>query len=178
MFVKPEEVVNKLGLGEGMTVADIGAGSGAYTLLLAGRVGSSGKVYAIDVQKDLLARLKSEAIARHLLNVEIIWGNVERNGDSKLADGAVDFVFISNLLFQTTARYSVLQEAKRILKPNGRLTIIDWEDSFGNLGPTPDQVLKKTELLKILTEAGLRVEKEFSAGDHHYGILVSKISTP
>lgn len=158
-----------------MTVADFGAGIGAYSLPLAKRVGMSGKVYAIEVQKDLLARLSQEAVRLKISNLEVIWGDVEKAGGSKIPERSLDLVLISNVLFQSSAKYSILKEAKRILKPDGRLVIIDWEDSYGNLGPTATAIIKPAELEKILGELGFKVLKKFSAGDHHYG-LVSSLS--
>ncbi len=173
-FSDPKTVVNHFNLAEGMVVADFGAGSGAYTLVMARRVGSTGRVYAIDVQKELLARLSREAKAGQLFkvtNIEVIWSDLERLGGSKLADQLVDFVLMANLLFQITAKYTLALEAKRILKPDGRLAVIDWQDSFGGLGPPASQVIRPEEAKKIMAQAGFRFLKDFPAGDHHYGLM-------
>ena len=69
-----------------MHVADLGAGSGHYTLAAAKKVGESGRVYAIEVQKDLLTRIKNLAQTEHINNVEVIWGDVENRGGTKLKD--------------------------------------------------------------------------------------------
>lgn len=165
-------------------MADFGAGSGAYALAMARRVGSTGRVYAIDVQKELLARLAREAkasdlearlplgsLASRIVNIEVIWSDLERAGGSTLADQLVDFVLMANLLFQVTAKYSLALEAKRILKPDGRLAVIDWQDSFGGLGPPAPQVIRPEEAKKIMVQAGFRFLKDFPAGDHHYGLM-------
>ncbi|MBI2100666.1 MAG: methyltransferase domain-containing protein [Candidatus Vogelbacteria bacterium] len=173
-FSVPAANVNHFNLTEGMTVADFGAGSGAYALAIARRVGATGRVYAIDVQKELLARLSREAKAGQLgniTNIEVIWSDLERAGGSKLADQSVDFVLVANLLFQVTAKYTLALEAKRILKPDGRLAVIDWQDSFGGLGPPAAQVIRSEEAKKIMAQAGFRFRKDFPAGDHHYGLL-------
>lgn len=173
-FSDPKTVINHFNLTEGMTVADFGTGSGAYALAMARRVGSAGRVYAIDVQKELLARLSREAKAdqfANLTNIEVIWSDLERAGGSKLADQLLDFVLMANLLFQVTAKYTLALEAKRILKPIGRLAVIDWQDSFGGLGPPPAQVIRPEEVKKIMAQAGFRFLKDFPAGDHHYGLL-------
>ncbi|MBI2097659.1 MAG: methyltransferase domain-containing protein [Candidatus Vogelbacteria bacterium] len=173
-FSDPKTVINHFNLTEGMTVADFGAGSGAYALAMARRVGATGRVYAIDVQKELLARLSREAKSGQLANItniEVIWSDLERAGGSKLADQSVDFVLVANLLFQVSAKYTLALEAKRILKPDGRLAVIDWQDSFGGLGPPESQVVRPEEVKKITTQAGFRCLKDFPAGDHHYGLL-------
>jgi len=71
---------------DGMKVADVGAGSGFYSLEAARKVGSSGRVYAIDVQKNLLERLRSQAISEGLGNVEVVWGNAEKIGGTKVRE--------------------------------------------------------------------------------------------
>lgn len=172
-FSDPKIVINHFNLTEGMTVADFGAGSGAYALAMARRVGRSGRVYAIDVQKELLARLGRAAKTANIVNIEVIWGDLERAGGSKLKDQSVDFVLLANILFQAKAKYSLVLEAKRILKPAGRLAVIDWQDSFGQLGPPPAAVVKPEEAKRILAQAGFQPVKEFPAGDHHYGLIFS-----
>ena len=171
-FSKPEEVVKQFRLPAGARVADFGTGSGAYALALARAVGPEGKVYAIDIQKLLLSRLGREAEQLKLRNVvEIVWGDLEQAHGSTLADKSVDFIVIANLLFQTPAKYVLVKEAKRILKSGGRVAFIDWADSFGGLGPKPADVLSPAEAKKIFAEVGLNYQSEFSAGDHHYGLI-------
>src|ERR1044072_3055149 len=100
MFSDPASNLAKLGLTDGMKVVDIGAGSGFYTITAAKTVGSSGRVYAIDVQKDLLERLRSVGAAQGLRNIEVIWGNAEKIGGTKVKERLADGAIISNILFQ------------------------------------------------------------------------------
>jgi ubiquinone/menaquinone biosynthesis C-methylase UbiE len=174
MFSNPRANVADLGLIPGMVVADFGAGVGNYALEMARTVGAGGKVYAIEVQKDLLERLAREAKSQHLLNLEVIWGNVEKPGGTKLKDQAVSVVVMANVLFQTDAKYSMALEAKRILRTGGRVVLIDWSGSFGGIGPRADQVVSKDEAKRIFAEAGLQLQAEFSAGEHHYGLIFIK----
>ena len=172
-FSKPQEVVAHFRLTAGMTVADFGTGSGAYALALAldRAVGPEGRVYAIDIQKELLARLAREAGSLHLRNLEVIRGDLEQAHGSTLADSSVDFVVIANLLFQTSAKYTLVCEAKRILKPEGRVALVDWSGSFGGIGPKPEQVLPPAEAKKVFAEAGFSFRNDFPAGDQHYGLM-------
>lgn len=182
-FSQPAEVVKQFRLPAGVKVADFGTGSGAYAIALARAVGGEGKVYAIDIQKEILARLGREAKDVHLRNIEVIRGDLEQAHGSTLADQSVDFIVIANLLFQTPAKYVLVREAKRILKPSGRarpndgsvgrVALIDWSDSFGGLGPKPADVLSPAEAKKIFAEAGFNYQNDFPAGDHHYGLMFS-----
>lgn len=174
MFTDPAQNVAAFGLTEGMRVADFGTGSGAYALIMAERVGSTGKVYAVDIQNDLLTRLDKLAKERHLENIEIIWGDVEKQGGSKIADQTVELVLISNTLFQSDAKYTLALEAKRILVPRGRAVIIEWQDSFAGLGPAPERVVKAADVKKIFEQAGFRHQTDFPTGPHHYGMIFNK----
>ncbi len=175
MFANPRDIVRRLSIGEGMKVADIGAGSGAYTLALAEVVGSDGKVYAIDVQRELLMKLKTEAQHRHIHSIETVWGDAEKDHGTKLADASVDVAFLSNVLFQAEHKEGLLREVKRIVRSKGRIFLIDWSDSFGGMGPLTKDVVKKEKAKELMLSHGFSAEGEFSAGAHHYGLIFSKV---
>jgi ubiquinone/menaquinone biosynthesis C-methylase UbiE len=172
-FAHPARNVNAFGIEPGMKIADFGAGSGAYVNLIAEQLLGSGTVYAIDIQKDLLRRIKNEAAKHGHKNVEIIWGDVEEEGGSKLAS-VLDIVLISNLLFQVRDAVGVLFEAARSLRSGGRVIIIDWSESFGGMGPASDRVVAKEQAYEHARKAGLTFVREFAAGAHHYGLIFRK----
>ncbi|MDB5238132.1 MAG: type 11 methyltransferase [Candidatus Kaiserbacteria bacterium] len=171
-FAHPARNVELLGIEPGHTVADFGSGSGAYVLAIAEKLQGSGHVYAVDVQQDLLLRIKNEAHKKHFKNVEIIWGDLEKIGGSKIADKHVDLVLISNLLFQVDEKEALLAEARRILRPSGKLVIIDWSESFGGLGPIKRAVVSRERALDLAHNAGFQQQEEFDAGAHHYGLIL------
>ncbi|MBI5645027.1 class I SAM-dependent methyltransferase [Candidatus Kaiserbacteria bacterium] len=173
-FSHPVRNVAMLGVEPGMEVADFGSGSGVYVLAIAERLENSGHVYAIDVQQDLLRRIKNEAHKRDYKNVEVIWSDLERPNGSKIADSHVDLVFISNLLFQIENRDAIFIEAARILKKMGRLAVIDWSDSFQGIGPQKRDVVSKNKALEHAQSAGFELQREFNAGAHHYGLILRK----
>ena len=173
-FAHPTHNVRSLGISPGMKIADFGSGSGAYALAIAESLCNSGHVYAIDVQRDLLRRTKNEAHKRGFRNVEVIWGDLEYAGATKIADGLLDMVLISNLLFQINEKNAVIKEAWRVLKPGGRLVIIDWSDSFGGTGPQEVDVVTKEAAESLATSNGFDSVGEFPAGSHHYGLVFKR----
>lgn len=177
MFSDPEKNVPYFGLREGARVADFGAGSGAYTLEMAKRVGHTGIIYAVEVQKELLDRLANEAKQKRVTNIKYLWGDVDKLGGSKLQDGSVDAVLLANILFQSEQKYSIFLEAKRVLKAEGKLIVIDWTDSFSNLGPNTEKIIKPEQVKEIATQAGLEFTENFPAGAHHYGLIFAKIKS-
>ena len=76
-FLRPEQIVQQLGLKKGDYVADFGAGHGYFTIPIARLVGGDGRVYALDIQKPVLEVIRAKAKLEHLLNVELMWVNLE-----------------------------------------------------------------------------------------------------
>lgn len=173
-FAHPVRNVGMLSIEPGMRVADFGAGSGAYALALAEAVTNAGAVYAVDVQKDLLRRIANTAKAEGFQNMHVIVGDLEKPKATKLAEKMLDLVLVSNLLFQVEDKKAPLVEARRILKPTGRLAIIDWSDSFGGMGPIKKAVITKEAAQKLAEACGFGFVREFEAGEHHYGLLFKK----
>jgi SAM-dependent methyltransferase len=122
------------------------------------------------VQKDLLRRIHND-VEKRGFKVSVLWGDLEKPGGSKLADASCDLVLISNLLFQLEDKTVPLAEAKRILKPRCRLVIIDWQESFGGMGPIKGHVVDKKTAHELANDAGFELMREFDAGAHHYGLI-------
>ncbi|MEK7531432.1 MAG: methyltransferase domain-containing protein [Patescibacteria group bacterium] len=173
-FADPTIGISKLALGEGMSVLDVGAGSGAYSHKAAELVGPSGRVFALDVQKDLLQRLRAESVKNGAHQLETIWADAEIPGGTKLIDASVDVAILSNTLFQVEKKETVLREIFRVLRKAGKLLLIDWKDSFGGVGPHERDVCKREDALALSAKVGFNLLQEFDPGDHHYGFIFRK----
>ncbi len=175
MFSDPEKNIEQCGIQAGMDIADLGAGSGFYTISAAKALASTGCVYAVDAQKELLTKLKNTASREGLYNIEVVWGDIEKVGGTHLREGSIDFVMLCNVLFQIEDRKGTIQEIKRILKPNGRVLVVDWSDSFGGIGPRPENIIQRNVALEIFEAEGFHLDREIRAGAHHYGIILKKL---
>jgi len=175
MFSDPEKNISQFNIDPGMKVADFGSGGGYYSLAVAREVGESGRVFAIDVQKDLLKKIKGEAQSQGLLNLDTIWADIDEPNGSTLAEGLVDRVLITNTLFQVENRENVIKEARRVLKPKGKVLIVDWSESFGGLGPQPAQIVSEDDVKKMSEQNNLKFERKIEAGAHHYGLIFKAI---
>ncbi len=173
-FADPKSNVLQLGLHDGMKIGDFGAGVGHYALAASAAVGDEGKVYAIDVQEDVLIHLKDAAQRAGRKNIETIWGNFEKLGGTKLKDGVLDAVILSNVLFQIEHHQGALAEVSRVLKPDGKILVIDWAGSYNGLGPATHHVVSEHQAEELFITAGFHKAKSFRAGPHHYGILFTK----
>jgi ubiquinone/menaquinone biosynthesis C-methylase UbiE len=171
MFSNPEQNIAQLGLREGMRVADFGAGSGAYALASSKRVGHTGHVYAIEVQKGLVKKLESEIKEWRVSNVECIWGNIEKLHGTKIADHSMDTVIIANVLFQAEDKLGLLDETRRILKKDGKVLLIDWLSSFSGMGPAPLQIIEPKVAEDLFIKRGFKFIEKITTSEHHYGII-------
>jgi len=170
-FSEPRENVLHLGLREGMKVGDFGAGSGHYARAAAAMVGTGGKVYAIDVQENVLKHLKLNTHTAHHGIIDTIWGDIEKPGGTHLRDASLDAVILANTLFQVEDRPGLLGEIRRVLKLDGKLMVVDWAGSYGGIGPAPDAVVTEHDAEAFFINGGFHKVKSFRAGPHHYGVI-------
>jgi predicted methyltransferase len=174
-FMDPQKIVGYFGIGEGMKVADFGSGAGYFTILLGKMVGESGTVTAIDILDSALETLRAKAKAEGLKNVETIRSNLEVPGGSGLASDSQDMVLLANILFQNEDKTLIIAEAKRVLKPNGTLIVIDWRKGTGGFGPPDDLRVGHEELRQIIAGSGFRFSNEIDAGVFHFGMVFKKV---
>lgn len=173
-FLNPEDIIYQANIQEGMKVADFGCGAGYRVIPLAKAVGNSGRVYAFDIQKNMLEVVRGKARSEHLLNIETIWADLEATHGSQLASNLMDHVVIANILFQTNDKQGVAQEAFRILKQKGTASVIEWDINTPIASPPRNQRVDKQAAKDLFTAAGFSWEKEFYGGEHHYGLIFRK----
>ncbi|MCX6757581.1 MAG: methyltransferase domain-containing protein [Candidatus Nomurabacteria bacterium] len=173
MFPDPVKILQNFGLADSMIVADLGAGSGFYSIH-AGKMVPNGKVYAIDIQKDFLTTIKINSESDNLNNIETIWGDIEKIGGTNIAENIVDVVILSNVLFMAQNKKKVIKEAHRILKSGGRVLFIDWSETPSPFSPKSEMLFLKPDAHKHFTEELFMLDKEISAGEHHYGMIFRK----
>jgi len=175
MFSNPKKNVEQFDISPGQKIADFGSGAGYYTFLAAEMVGETGRVYAIDIHKDQLVTLKREADKAHLFNIDVVLADLEVSGGTKLKEKVIDRGFVANVLFQITHKASFVKEISRVLRPGGKILVVDWTDSFGGIGPRSEDVFLKEKCRELFEQHGFELEKEISAGVHHYGFVFKKV---
>jgi SAM-dependent methyltransferase len=159
-YQKPDEVMRKLAVKPGSVVADIGAGTGYFTIRLAKAVGPEGRVLAIDASQEMLDYLEKRIKAEQLENIELC--KVGRD-DPELPPGGVDMILMVDTFHYIKERTAYGEKLRTGLKPGGRLIVIDfipkpWEER--PWGPPPEQELSKETLSADLARAGFKVVKE------------------
>lgn len=171
-FMRPDEVLLNFEIKKGMHIADFGCGAGYFAILLAQRTGRGGVVYAVDVLESALDSVRGKAKFSSLFNIETIRGNLEKEKGSGLKDASCDRVILANVLFQSPDKPAILKEARRVLKKSGKIVVIEWKED-SRFGPETRYRIPKDALKNIVKEAGFVLEKEFSAGSSHYGLVFS-----
>ncbi len=124
VYDKRETIVESLGLKRGMVVADVGAGTGLFTRLIAPIVGPEGKVYAVDIAQPFVDHVVESSHAKGFEQVE---GIVCTQDDAKLPPGSVDLVFICDTFHHFEFPLKTMASIHRALKPDGRVVVVDFE---------------------------------------------------
>lgn len=164
----PYEILQELGISEEDTVADIGCGIGYFTLPMSEMIKAENIVYALDTSEDMLIELDYRAQLANFENIKII--NTDEY-DFKLNDKMVSFSLLVNVLHEIDDKVRFINEIKRILKPNGKISIIEWDKRPTEMGPALEHRLDKYDVKLLFESMGFTIVKETSFADCFYGIV-------
>jgi len=120
---QPSKAIAALGVTAGQVVADVGAGSGYYTVRLAERVGPTGRVFATDIQPEMLSLLRARVARARLDNVELV---LSADADPRLPEGLFDLVLMVDVYHELARPQEVLRKLRASLKPDGRLVLVEF----------------------------------------------------
>jgi len=153
---QPDLALDAIGIGVGSTVADIGAGVGFMTWRLAERVGPRGKVYADDIQPQMLALLKRNMVQRKLSNVETVLGAVD---DPKLPANAVDLVLLVDVYHEFSEPQAMLRRIRGALRKDGRLVLLEYRAEDPTVPIRPEHKMSVAQVKAELEPEGYRLER-------------------
>ena len=120
---EPRRAVELIGIKPGMIIADVGAGTGYFTVLLAQRVGPEGKVYANDIQPKLLGILQDKIQKQKLSNIEVVQG---RQDDVRLPEATIELALLVDVYHEFQYPQAMLASIRRSLKPSGQLVLLEY----------------------------------------------------
>lgn len=146
----PAKTMDQIGIREGMKVLELGPGSGLFTAEASRRVGISGRVYCLDIEPALIARLRAKTAREELENVALVVGNGEC---LPFANDSLDLAFLVTVLGEIPDKDGALRELHRVLRPGGVLSISE-------LLPDPDYPLRRTTIARA-SKAGFEPFQQF-----------------
>jgi arsenite methyltransferase len=167
---QPEQVITALGIRPGDRVADLGSGSGYFTVRLARAVGRDGKVYAVDVDEAMNESLRQRLAQEGTVNVDVILGRFE---DPLLPDGGVDLVLTVDTYHHLEDRPAYFRNLRRDLAPGGRVAVIDYDGRKGWYMRLMGHITPRDVLLREMAEAGYEVAEELDFIDRQSFVIFS-----
>lgn len=177
VIINIPEILQKCALRPGQNVADLGTGREGRFALAAGKVvGEYGKVFAIDIAKDLLPGIETKAAMLGINNVHTLWSDLEMVGASKndIPDDSIDLAIVATVLYQSNKKKQIMEEAVRMTKSGGRIVVVDWKKAETPFGPPLDERVNPEDVKEIASGLGLLLLDEFEAGEYHYGLIFQK----
>lgn len=168
-------LLNKIVKNDSEKIADLGCGAfGYFVFSLAKRIGRHGKIYAVDIIKSNLDNIKRTASLENLNQIETVWGDLELHRGIKIKDGSLDAALLVSVLGQSNDFRAILKEAHRMLRRDGRLLIVDWDDKQSPFDINPEKRLNKEILKEVVDDLGWQIVEDFPAGKYHYALLLIK----
>ncbi len=168
---KPELVVKQLDIKPGQAIADIGAGSGYFTVLFSEAVGPEGKVYAIDIEQEYLDHIKDRAKTKKLENIVL---KLVEPDDPELEQGSQDTVFFCNTWHYIEKRGAYLKKLHRAIKPGGKLAIIDFKMEKIPFGPAYENRLPKAQLIREAQLEGFKLWADYYFLPYQYFVVLER----
>jgi len=167
-------VVDWMGVGDGSVVADVGAGGGWFTVRLARRVGPNGKVYAEDIQPEMLAAIRRRVLREGFSNVLYVQGKTADPSDPGLPADALDAVLIVDAYHEIANPVNLLQHLGASLKPAGRIGIVGFTLEGGGPGPALNQRVDAQKVIDEAAQAGLRLVSRETFLDFQYLLILGR----
>ena len=152
---RPDLVMDTLRIGDGSVVADLGAGGGWFTVRLARRVGPNGRVYAEDIQRQMIEAIDRRVTREGMKDrVKLVLGTPL---NPRLPDGQLDAVLIVDAYYEMEQPVALLRNIARALKPDGRLGLIDFKKDGGGPGPPLEERVDPEVVIRSAEAAGLKL---------------------
>lgn len=165
----PDRLWHRVGLKEGDTVVDVGAGSGFFSFAAASIVGPNGRVYAVDISKELTELVRERAEIGKFRNVEAVLSTASH---IPVEDAVADVAILANVLHGVPP--STVDESIRLLRPGGRLVNVDWKKETTEGGPPVHHRLSVKEATATLARRGLVPIDSFDLGPAHYVLVFER----
>ncbi len=167
-YQKPHEVLMALDLKPGETIADIGSGSGYFTLRFAAHVGDTGRVLAVDIDPEMIRHLNRRVRDAGVRNVQTI---LAEPNDPLLPDASVDRFVVVDTWHHIEKQAEYLALMKKMLKPGGQMVMIDFQKKELPFGPPMEMKIAREDLIRQMEANGFRLAKEHTFLPYQYFLV-------
>jgi len=167
-YQKPQEVMTALDLKEGEVIADVGAGSGYFSLRFAHYVGERGRIYAVDINAEMIRYLNRRIRDLDLRNVVTILADSD---DPLLPDGSIDLFFLCDTWHHIERQTEYLALMKRMLRPGGQVAMVDFHKKDLPIGPPLELKIAREDLLRQMEACGFRLAREYTFLPYQYFLV-------
>lgn len=168
IYQRPDQIMDALQIGEGSKVADLGAGGGWFTVRLARRVGPNGRVYAEDIQPQMIDAIKRRISREGLANVETVLGTPV---DPKLPPASLDAALMVDAYHEAEEPVTLLRNLRRALKPTGTIGIVNYKKDGGGPGPPMEERVDPGKVIADAQAAGLELRKHETFLRYQYMLI-------
>ncbi len=151
-------LLKELKVQPGQNICDMGCGNGFYTLKLARLTGAKGKVYAVDIQQEMLDLLKKRAKDGKLENIERVLGGED---DPHLPAGSIDLMLMVDVYHEFSKPEAMLKAIRKSLSPKGRIALVEFRGEDPNVPIKPEHKMTKKQILKEFPANGFKLESQF-----------------
>ena len=156
LYQRPEQIMDALQIGEGSVVADLGAGGGWFTVRLASRVGPNGRVYAEDIQPQMISAIERRV---ELLGLKNVIPKLGSPVDPGIPTGTLDAVLIVDAYHEVEQPVALLKNVARTLKKDGVIGIVNYKKDGGGPGPAMDERVDAEKVIADAKAAGLELRR-------------------
>jgi ubiquinone/menaquinone biosynthesis C-methylase UbiE len=168
----PDQALDAIGIHPGMIIADVGAGTGYMTLRMARRTGPTGKVYANDLQPEMLEKLRARSLREKLSNIETVLG---AEADPKLPPNTMDLVLLVDVYHEFSQPQAMLDKIRESLKPDGRLVLLEYRKEDPKVPIRPEHKMSVVEVKTEVEAQGFKLDQVIEKLPRQHIIIFRKV---
>lgn len=174
-LLNPFKILEEVGIRERMHVADLGSGSlGHFVFPAAQMVGPKGRVYAVDILREVLEIVERRGSLHQFSNVKTVWSDIEVYRATRIPESSLDLTLLVNNMFLAKNKDRLVKEMARLTKRGGRAVVIDWKPAASPVGPPTVDRVSDTDVKKLFHNKEFEFERMFVPGKFHYGLVFKR----
>lgn len=165
-----QEILTWAGLSEDHILADLGCGTGFFTIPASSIVGVEGRIYAVDTSSEMLDEVRARVRASRVGNVKVV---KSKEYQIPLSLRSIDFALLAFVIHEVTDKVRFLGHVKKLLRPEGKIIIVEWKKAKSLEGPPLEDRISKEEIVEMARKINLGIERKKDLNPSHYIVVFS-----